>query len=409
MAKFNSGDLLSILRKFDVATDDQVPRSIENVSKRMADEFSEVFSFEFLGDKYFMIVDGTAEDNDQYILGLLNTNFGELEGSLLENPQDSLLSFAIPFQGKDVYLFKIASSKRRLDVALQELHSNTSRSTIQKYIKNGNVLVNGKAALKPSLMVSADDQLTLSLPESTKSSLDLPVIYEDDNVIVVNKPAGVLTHSKGALNDEFTVSDFFKNRGAIFTKDTSRAGIVHRLDRGTSGVIIGAKTEAAAKKLQKQFSERTVKKTYFAIVDGILDQKTAIIDLPIARNNAAPSTFKVEAKGKPAQTKYEIVSEKSGYSLVKLQPKTGRTHQLRIHMAHLGTPIVGDHVYNIKFKSKLAKKGVKEANPADFERMYLHAESLELTIPPSKEGQESQRKVFTAGLPPEFNKLVTLD
>ena len=244
--------------------------------------------------------------------------------------------------------------------------------------------------LKSNATVDAKSDIALSIPEKSANDDDFPIIYEDKNVIVVDKPAGILTHSKGVLNDEFTVADFFKKRGSTFASDTNRTGIVHRLDRDTSGVIIGAKNPEAAKKLQKQFSERTTKKTYFAIVTGKLKQQKALIDLPIARNNSAPSTFKIDAKGKSAQTRYEVIARNGDYSLIKLQPKTGRTHQLRVHMNYLGAPILGDRVYG-----DASKKA---------DRMFLHAESLEITIPPLKSGENSIRKIFTSELPEDFNQ-----
>lgn len=391
MAKFNSGDMLRILRKFGVAGDEHVPRNIEDFKKNTPDEFSEVFSFKFLGDKFFVINDGTAQDDDLYVINLLKTNFGQVEGKLLENPSDDFMSFALPFEGKDIYVFRNIPSKIRLDLALAKQNPNLSRSTIQKYIEQGLAKINDKTAKKSKDLVGEFDKIELSIPENTKEHQDFEIIFEDENIIAINKPNGILTHSKGVLNDEFTVADFFESHGANFAKNTNRVGIVHRLDRETSGVIIGAKNDKTAKKLQKQFSERTVKKEYIAVVKGILKQKKAIIDLPIARNNSAPSTFTVNPKGKPAQTKYEVLEENGELSLVKLMPKTGRTHQLRVHMAYLGNPILGDKVYNKSISKNKSN-----------ERMFLHAEKLELTIPPKREGGDSQRVVFEAKIPKEF-------
>ena len=391
MAKFNSSDILKILRKFKIASDNHVPRNIEELKKSTPDEFSEIFSFKFLGDKFLVINDGTAEDNEFYILDLLRQNYGELEGKIIENPQDDFASFAMPFEGKDIYLFRVIPSKIRLDIALKEKYPELSRASIQKYIKNGFVKINNSLADKPRILVSREDEISLNIPEKSSEQVNFPIIFEDENVIVINKPQGTLTHSKGVLNDEFTVADFFKVHGSNFANNTNRTGIVHRLDRETSGVIIGAKNDLSAKKLQKQFGERTTKKTYFAMVKGSLNPKKALIDLPIARNNSAPSTFIVSPKGKPSQTKYEVISENNRYSLVKLTPKTGRTHQLRVHMNYIGHPILGDKVYD--------KTISKDENN---ERMFLHAESLEITIPPNTGEKDSQRKIFSAKLPEEF-------
>lgn len=267
----------------------------------------------------------------------------------------------------------------RLDSYLAQYWSEYSRSQWQKYCKNGNVSVNGAVVTDPNMRLGEDDEVKVKLPKKQDfSTQTLPVIYEDSNVIVVDKPSGVLTHAKGAVSNEFSVAEFVKPK-TTYKSDTNRPGVIHRLDRDTSGVIICAKNDEAAKMLQRQFSDRKVKKQYVAIVKGELKENTAIVDLPIARNPKAPSTFRVDANGKPAQTKYKVLAADDKYSLVRLQPHTGRTHQLRVHMTHLGHPIVGDRVYG------------KEA-----ERLMLHAESLEVTLPGGK------RKIFTSKLPKEF-------
>lgn len=390
MAKFNSGDILKILRKFNLANEDNVPRNIEELKKVQPDQFSEIFSFKFNNNKFFVINDGTAEDDEQYILELLKKLFGDLEGKLVENPNDDLFGFVLPFEGKDIYLFQVVPSKIRLDVALAKKYDNLSRSSIQKMVKNGLAKVNGRIITKVKELVDESiDLIELAEVQKDAKHIDLEIIYEDENVIVVNKPKGVLTHSKGVLNNEFTVADFFELHGCDFAKDTNRAGIVHRLDRETSGVIIGAKNDTAAKKLQKQFSERTTKKEYIAIVEGVPSPNKAIVDLPIARNNSLPSTFIVNAKGKTAQTKYEVLESKNNRSLVKLNPKTGRTHQLRVHLAYIKHPIVGDRVYNDRYSEKDT-------------RMFLHAKSLEISIPPNNTNTTSQRMVFESPLPDDF-------
>ncbi len=391
MAKFNSGDILKILRKFQIAGEENVPRNIEELKKIAADEFSEIFVFKFNKNKFFIVVDGMAEDDEFYIQDLLRKHFGDIEGKLIKNPLDSMMSFALPFEGKDIYLFRNIASKTRLDVYLAENYSEFSRATIQKYIKNGFVKVNGKTAKKPKDAIVKGDKIDLEVPERTAEKINFPILFEDENVIVINKPRGILTHSKGALNDEFTVADFFESRGARFSEGTNRIGIVHRLDRETSGVIIGAKNDETAKKLQKQFSERTAKKNYVAIVKGVLNPKKALIDLPIARNGSAPSTFMIHAKGKPAQTEYEVLNDNGDFSLVKLMPKTGRTHQLRVHLSYLKHPILGDRVYD---------KTITKAEAEN--RMLLHAQSLEITIPPKNGEKDSQRMVFEAEIPENF-------
>ena len=267
----------------------------------------------------------------------------------------------------------------RLDAYLAEHWPEYSRSTWQKYVKAGYVLINGSVETSTKRVLDEDDNVTTNVPDMpTHSEQELPVIYQDKNVVVINKPAGVLTHSKGVLNDEFTVAEFFK-RYSKYNLDTNRPGIIHRLDRDTSGVLIGALNDKTAKMLQRQFSDRKVKKTYIAVVDGAPKETEALIDLPIGRNPKSPSQFRVDPNGKEAQTLYKVLASNDTHSLVELRPETGRTHQLRVHMAYIGTPIHGDKVYG------------KEAD-----RMYLHAAKLEITIP------DGERMLFAADIPPEF-------
>lgn len=271
----------------------------------------------------------------------------------------------------------------RLDQHMAQIQPEYSRSVWQKYIKSGYVTVNQGVIIDPSHAVGPDVEISVDLPEKADYSKDsLPVIYEDDNVVVINKPVGVLAHSKGALNEEFTVAEFFRGK-TTYNLDTDRPGIIHRLDRDTSGVMIGAKNPETAKLLSRQFQDRRAKKTYMAVLDGVPKEPKANIDLPIGRNPKAPSMFRVDPGGKSAQTYYEVISSSENRSLVRLKPVTGRTHQLRVHMAYIGTPIRGDIVYG------------KAA-----ERLYLHAEQLEITIP------EGKRQTFTAPTPGEFESIV---
>jgi 23S rRNA pseudouridine1911/1915/1917 synthase len=380
MVKVASSDILGILRKFDVAGDDNVPRHIEQLKLSHPSATNTLASFRFNKQQFYVLYDDTAEDSAGYITDQIRTEKQDLAGELVENPNaDHLMTYGLPYKGKDVYLFSIISDKKRLDLLLAERFPELSRSTWQKHIKAGHVSVNGEIETSAKRDVTERDQITTSVPDATDfSQHELPIIYLDDNVIVVNKPVGVLTHSKGALNDEFTVADFFR-RYTTVGLDTNRPGIVHRLDRDTSGVIIGARNPETAHLLQKQFADRKTKKTYIAVVDGHLNERTAKIDLPIGRNPSAPSTFRVDARGKQAVTEYEVLAVNDHNSLIELRPATGRTHQLRVHMAYLNTPITGDRVYG------------KEAD-----RLYLHALRLEITIP------QGDRRVFEAPLPAVF-------
>lgn len=378
--KVTSNDALAILRRFDIARDDHVPRHIEQLTFSHPLPTSTMVTFRFMKRKYYIVFDDTAEDNTQAIIDQVHTVKQDETGQVVENPNDHLMTYGLPFKGKDAYLFVALSDKKRLDIELAERYPDTSRSTWQKHVRAGHVKVNRVVQESPKYEVTENDVIAIDLPRQTDfSDQELPIIYIDDNVVVIDKPVGVLTHSKGALNDEFTVAEFFR-RYTTVGLDTSRPGIVHRLDRDTSGVMIGARNEETATMLQKQFADRKTKKEYMAVVTGHPKQDEALIDLPIGRNPTAPSTFRVDASGKSAQTTYKVIETGDTYSLVQLRPRTGRTHQLRVHMQYLGVPIVGDRVYG----------------GAEADRLYLHARSLEVTIP------GGDRKIFTSPTPPEF-------
>lgn len=293
--------------------------------------------------------------------------------------------------------------KTRLDHLLVEKYPEYNRSTLQNFIKSGYVTINDKIIKKPNAeiitAVTENGQTTtyptnieLNIPE--RKTLALPqkdIIYEDDNVLVINKPSGLLSMAKGEYTKEPTLEDY--------------GLLVHRLDRDTSGVVILAKNEATQKLLRNQFQERKTHKTYYAIVEGQPKHEAALIDLPITRNLKHPTTFMVDPKGKSAETYYQVLktitvpknttsdlkNTTSTLSLLELKPVTGRTHQLRVHLKYLGHPILGDPIYG---NDKTPKT-----------RLLLHAGSLEISIP-GKDGKENIRKTFTADLPPDFQKIM---
>ena len=279
------------------------------------------------------------------------------------------------------------SRAQRLDQKVVELIPELSRGFAARLVEDGKVTVNGAVQAKPGYKLRDADEVTVDYDVSQLGQIpdiDLPVLYEDDDCVVIYKPVGVLSHSKGAFNPEATVATWLRSR--LKGLSGERGGIVHRLDRATSGVMICAKTPDALSWLQKQFATRNVKKTYAAVVAGRMAPEEAIIDMPIERNPKAPATFRVGPQGKYAKTAYQTVATNAKYSLLELKPETGRTHQLRVHLNHFHHPIVGDPLYG--------------GEPAD--RLYLHAHRLEVTIP-----QGHERKVFEAPIPPEFAKLVS--
>lgn len=379
MVKVSSNDILAIMRKFELAGEENVPRHISMVAISNPTPTNTLVSFRFAKQQYYILLDDTAADDVDFVLEQVRTAKQDVIGEVVENPTDHDTTYGLPFKGKQVYLFVVKSPKTRLDLEVATRYPEISRSTWQKHIKAGHVSVNGEVQLSPKHDIVATDSIAVAIPDATDFSKDeLPILYIDDNVIVINKPIGVLSHSKGAMNDEFTVADFFR-RYSSYNLDTNRPGIIHRLDRDTSGVMIGARNAETATLLQKQFADRKTTKTYLAIVDGVPKAAKAQIDLPIGRNPSAPSTFKVDVKGKPALTKYEVLAETANNALVRLYPRTGRTHQLRVHLKYINTPVMGDKVYG---------------RAAD--RLYLHALSLEITIP------TSDRQIFVAPVPEAF-------
>ncbi|HTB48815.1 MAG TPA: RluA family pseudouridine synthase [Verrucomicrobiae bacterium] len=285
------------------------------------------------------------------------------------------------------------SRAERLDQYVIRQLPTLSRAAAAHLIDEGKVVINGVPQLKAGYKIRPTDKIVIDYQAEVLPVLpdiDLPIVFENKDCVVINKPLGLLTHSKGAFNPEATVASWLgshilsKSKPGNTLAIGDRAGIVHRLDRATSGVMICAKTPEALSWLQKQFSQRKVKKTYVAVVSGTLDQQQAIIDMPIERNPKKPQTFRVGANGKSAQTAYKVLQTNGQLSLLELQPTTGRTHQLRVHLEHLGHPIVGDTFYGGK--------------PA--ERLFLHARSLELTLP------NKQRKVFEIPTPKDFEELL---
>lgn len=268
-----------------------------------------------------------------------------------------------------------APEKFRLDHLLVEKYPEYKRASLQTFIKSGFVTVDGEKVTKPNSRFLKDAKIVLNVPENPTLPPCPPVIYEDEHVLVIDKPAGLLSMAKG----EYCAEPTLENYGLL----------VHRLDRDTSGVVILAKDPETQSMLRRQFQDRKTHKTYYAITLGHPKLDEAMIDLPIARNLKRPTTFQVDQNGKPSQTHYKVIAKNDKYSLIELKPTTGRTHQLRVHLKYLGTPILGDPVYG------------DEKSAAD--RLYLHAKELEITIP----GPDGNlRKVFTSELPSEFNNIM---
>ena len=271
--------------------------------------------------------------------------------------------------------------KFRLDHLLVDKYPDYNRSTLQKFIRAGYVTVDGKIANKPNLKYEKTSDINLDVPAESapRQNFSPTVLYEDEHVKVVDKPAGLLSIAKGDFCAETTLEDF--------------GLLVHRLDRDTSGVVILAKDETTQSMLRRQFQERKAHKVYYAVVKGRPKLDEAKIDLPITRDHNHHTTFRVDPNGKESTTFYKVLKSNDKISLLELRPVTGRTHQLRVHLQYIGTPILGDRVYGDKDASET--KG----------RLYLHAHQLEITIPGPTPDSNNIRKTFTSPIPAEFSAL----
>lgn len=240
---------------------------------------------------------------------------------------------------------------KRLDAYVSSLKDNISRSNAQKLIKNNKIFVNGKN-VKESYKVKENDEIRIIIEEPKKSSLKpenipLDIIYEDNDIIVINKPKGMVVHP-GNGNHEGTLV----NAVLAYAKDLSgiggelRPGIVHRIDKDTSGLIIVAKNDEAHKNLSEEIKNHEVTKIYTCLVRGNISEDDATIDMPIGRDKNDRKKMAVTEDGKKAITHFRVLKRYGNYTLLRVKIDTGRTHQIRVHMAKIGHPIIGDEVYS---------------------------------------------------------------
>lgn len=254
----------------------------------------------------------------------------------------------------------ICDKKIRCDIFLSEKISNLSRTSIQKLIKEKFVFVNGKN-IKPNVILDIGDEISVSIPEKKETKLvaeeiDLDIIYEDDFIIIINKPRNMVVHP-AAGNEEHTLVNALLNHCKLSMINSERPGIVHRLDKDTTGLIICAKDDETHLKLVDMFSKRDISKKYLAICNGSFSKESGFIDKPIGRDEKERKKMSVKSKsGKEALTEYNILTSNLKYSLVDVTLHTGRTHQIRVHFSSINHPIVGDDTYGNK-NEKIKAKG----------------------------------------------------
>ncbi len=265
---------------------------------------------------------------------------------------------------------------RRIDVVLANQFVNISRSAWQQSLKNSlvcvdNQVVSSNYKLRPNQKIVAKLQVKKTQDIILIAPKKIPeILYQDSDVIIINKPAGLIAHPSQNHRLEPSVAGAFAS--LIHDNDSLRPGIVHRLDKDTSGVMVLARNKSTKEFLQKQFRERKVRKHYIALVHGRLNQ-SARIELPLQKSRRQPNTVVIHAGGRQAITEYKIVASYPNASLLDVEIFTGRTHQIRAHFAHLGHPVVGDIVYG------------KRTRPDGLQRQFLHASSLTILLPSGEE------------------------
>ena len=246
------------------------------------------------------------------------------------------------------------SAGERLDACLARMADGVTRSAAARALAEGRVLVNGRAAGK-SLKLSGGEQIEFTPEEPAPISaapqdIPLDVVYEDGDVIVVNKPSGLVVHPAPGHPDGTLVNALLHHCGSSLSGvgGALRPGIVHRIDRDTSGLIIAAKNDMAHQSLAAQLADHTLARTYECIVTGNLREDSGTVDAPIARDSRDRKRMAVVSGGRRAVTHWEVIARYPGYTHIRCQLETGRTHQIRVHMAYLGHPILGDTVYGAK-------------------------------------------------------------
>ncbi len=291
----------------------------------------------------------------------------------------------------------------RLDVFLSREVEQLSRSRIQKLIEDEDILVNALPT-KASLKLHGGERITIELQEPVELDLQpenipLDIVYQDEQLAVINKPAGMVTHPGAGISSGTLVNALlFHMRDSLSgISGTVRPGIVHRLDKDTSGLIVIAKNDLAHRSLAEQIKAKTARRNYVALVEGVMKADVGTIDKPIGRHPTKRRQMAVVASGRKAVSRFQVLERFSKFTLVKVMLETGRTHQIRVHMASLGYPVAGDLLYNPKSsgteaaRQKLGLKG-----------QALHAVQLSFTHPTTGILLE-----FEAPLPEDFQALLT--
>jgi 23S rRNA pseudouridine1911/1915/1917 synthase len=299
-------------------------------------------------------------------------------------------------------IFTIDTSlpRERLDVYLRRKLPDLSRGAIQRLLADGNILVDGKI-VKPTHHPRAGETIVLQQPQARPAAaqaenLPLDILFEDEDLLVLNKPAGMVVHPAAGHREHTLVNALLHHCGGQLSGigGVARPGIVHRLDKETSGCLVAAKNDAAHLHLSGQFAGREVKKIYQAIACGRMPRLSGRIDAPIARDPVNRKRMAVhDRKGREARSSYRVLERWAEATSVEVDIHTGRTHQIRVHLRHLGFPVAGDQVYGRRATSRLAQSTGYTAP-----RPLLHARRLAFTHP-----RDGRRMNLEAPLPEDFN------
>ncbi|HET9354738.1 MAG TPA: RluA family pseudouridine synthase [Sphingomicrobium sp.] len=292
----------------------------------------------------------------------------------------------------------------RLDRALADALPTLSRERLKALIKAGSLTRDGTAVRDPAVKVTGEQQFTLTVPEpeaahNNAQDIPLPIVFEDDHLLVVDKPAGMVVHPAAGNRDGTLVNALLHHCAGRLSGigGVARPGIVHRIDKDTSGLLLVAKTDVAHEGLAKQFAAHSIGRRYLAIVRGVPREAAGTIDAPLARSSQNRKKIAIvgEGRGKRAVTHWKRLVPLNQAALVECRLETGRTHQVRVHMASIGHPLLGDPVYGG------GKSGHRDLlNELDFRRQALHAHGLEFTHPVTK-----VRLSFESALPPDMQEL----
>lgn len=309
------------------------------------------------------------------------------------------------------YKVDTAGAGKRLDAFLSEKIDGWSRSRLQRLIEGGDVLVNDRET-KASYRLREGDGVEAELTEEPAKKFEpedipLDIIYEDEFLAVINKPAGMVVHPgagvpSGTLANAIAWHFAFPGKGAGAGSQNDRVGIVHRLDKDTSGLIVVAKNEETHEALAEQFRRRTVFKSYVALVHGSPRDDKGTIDRPIARDRWHRTKMTVAANGRAAISKWKVRQRFEKFALVEVEIKTGRTHQIRVHLASINHPVVGDALYNEGRDNTINDVEIKRAVES-LGRFFLHSERLAFTHPVTGERLE-----FEAQIPMELKALLQM-